>query len=77
MSKFKSPPHKLLSSAVQGREKWKQKAINNREKLRNEELKKKYHHDRSIALQAEIKNQADEIEALKAEIKQLKKSLKS
>jgi hypothetical protein len=40
MSQFKSPSHKLLFSARQGREKWKQKAMSNRDKLRNEELKK-------------------------------------
>jgi hypothetical protein len=77
MSQFKSPSHKLLFSARQGREKWKQKAMSNRDKLRNEELKKKYHHDRSIAQREIIKAQASEIETLRAEIEKLKKSLLS
>jgi len=70
---FKSPKHKLLSSAIKGRNNWRSKAKYYREKLRNEELKKNYHHDRSKFQQNTIKQQAQEIEFLKEEIKQLKK----
>lgn len=75
LSKFKSPRHKLLSSAVKGRDNWRLKAISYREKLRNEELKKNYHHERSLTKQAVIKQQTVEIEELKAEVERLKKNL--